>query len=267
MSFNHYISTRFNVPTKIWGKTRDGHQPLTEKWLSDRFEIFINYCLPSFKNQTNQNFQWFVFFDTNTPEKYIEIIEEIKSSYINFKPVFVNDFEEMFEKFKLISSSHDRDFVITTDIDNDDMIQKDFIKNIQELYQPLHNLAIDLKLGLQLTKTSADTAFAQILYYTGSPFVSLVEERNNVKTVMHQSHTLYRNSEHFVYYDEEPRYIQFIHEFNLVNSTLPNMKRLYSIDYNQYGVMKKNQLKISKSEAIIFNIKRSLSIVLKLLKK
>lgn len=267
MSFTHYISTRFNVPTKIWGNTREGHKPLTEQWLSDRFILFMNYCLPSFKIQTNQNFQWLVYFDKKTPQKYIETIESIKKTYKNFQPIFVDDHEEMFENFKMIAASHDKDFVITTDVDNDDMIHKDFVKTIQELYQPKHNLAIDLKLGLQLTKTSKNTAFLQYLFYTGSPFISLVEEKNNAKTVMHQSHTLYRTNEHFVYYEKEPRYIQFIHENNLVNSTSPNMKRLGKIDYDDYGTTKENQLIISQSQAFFFNFKRNFSILSKLFKK
>lgn len=267
MNFTHYISTRFNVPTKIWGNTRDGHKPLTEEWLSDRFELFMNYCLPSFKIQTNQNFEWLVFFDKDTPEKYVDVINKIAAEYKNFKPLFVADYEDMFKNFQQKVKADFNEYIITTDIDNDDMLHKDFVKTIQSLFQPTHDLVIDMKLGLQLTKLSEKTAILQYLYYTGSPFVSLVEKRDEAKTVMHQSHTLYRENENFVSYDSQPRYIQYIHENNLVNSTSPNMKRLGTIDYDAYGISKNAQLHISKSDAFFFNLKRNFNILSKLLKK
>jgi hypothetical protein len=89
MSFIHVITTRFNVPTSVWTVTRGGAKPLSEEWLKDRFEIFQKYCLPSFKNQSNKNFIWLVFFDANTPKKYMHEIEKIEKAKKVKKLVFI----------------------------------------------------------------------------------------------------------------------------------------------------------------------------------
>ena len=89
--FVHVIMTRFNVPTKGWNETRSGYKPLTEEWLDDRFKLFRTYVLPSYKNQTNQNYIWLTFFDTNTSDKFRKIIKEIesiKNNTMQSSPVF-----------------------------------------------------------------------------------------------------------------------------------------------------------------------------------
>ncbi len=93
--FVHVIMTRFNVPTKGWNETRSGFKPLTEEWLDDRFKLFRTYVLPSYKNQTNQNYVWLTFFDSNTSDKFRKIIKEIEAEYPVFRAVFVEDFDVM----------------------------------------------------------------------------------------------------------------------------------------------------------------------------
>ena len=69
MNFEHFIITRFNLP--IYSKTKSGNISSTEtKYLDNRFKLFMNYCLPSIKQQTCQNFKWLVLFDINTPDEY-----------------------------------------------------------------------------------------------------------------------------------------------------------------------------------------------------
>jgi hypothetical protein len=68
--FKHFLLTRFNLRVEDWATTKNGDQVLNDAWLMDRFRLFESYCLPSVKNQSNQDFTWFVFFDKNTPDKF-----------------------------------------------------------------------------------------------------------------------------------------------------------------------------------------------------
>lgn len=52
----HFILTRFNL--LLWNKAKDGQMVRTTKWLEHRFSLFENYCIPSIKNQTCQDFEW-----------------------------------------------------------------------------------------------------------------------------------------------------------------------------------------------------------------
>jgi len=268
--FKHIIITRFNVPTATWEVTREGKKPLSEEWLSDRFSIFQKYCFPSFKNQKNQNFIWLVFFDVNTSEKYKEIIYRLQSEFSKFTPVFIREFPEMQPKLlEIIPQYFDENtkYIITSDIDNDDLLHSDFTDTVQKKYKPTNNLVIDLKSGIQLTKTSDQKAFANIFNLTSGPFVSLVEDIKDFGTVIKENHVKYRHYPNYSAYDEKPLYIQFIHENNLLNDTFKNNKRLYKINFNDFGVDDKNSFIISKFDALICNASRIKNKILKKIKR
>lgn len=177
--FEHIISTRFNVPTERWITTSEGKMALTGEWLKDRFDIFEKYCFPSFKNQTLKDFIWLVFFDIETPEIYKNRINQYQIELGNFKPIFVRDFEEMREKLISETRKSASPFIISSDIDNDDWLHKDFVLHTQKLFSPLHNLVIELRRGYQLTKISEKKAVINELYAVANPFLSLVEKKRN----------------------------------------------------------------------------------------
>ena len=98
------------------------------------FKLFETYCLPSVKNQSNQNFAWLVFFDIDTPKHYLNKINIIAENYDNFKPVFIDGFKELGNELQLqielIQVNIDEFFIITR-LDNDDIIHKNFIKTFK----------------------------------------------------------------------------------------------------------------------------------------
>lgn len=268
--YKHIITTRFNVPTSIWTVTREGAKPLSEEWLKDRFEIFQKYCLPSFKNQSNKNFMWLVFFDVNTPEKYRSEIEKMQKELSLFQPIFVQNFEEMHRKALEIIPTFFEDntqFLISTDIDNDDLLHRDFVATVQQKFEPKNDFVIDLKRGLQLTKIAEKKAFINVFYMAANPFVSLVEDKNNFGTVMKEEHLKYRNYKNYTCDDLEPRFIQYIHTYNLVNNSKENAERVSNLDFSDYGIAKENEFKISNSGALIYNFKRKWRLLRNLLTK
>lgn len=270
MNFIHVITTRFNVPTSVWTVTRGGAKPLSDEWLKDRFEIFQKYCLPSFQNQSNKNFVWLVFFDVNTPENYKLEIEKIQKEFSLFHPIFVQDFEEMHRKaLEIIPTFFDdkTQFIISTDLDNDDLLHREFIATVQQKFEPKHDLVIDLKRGLQLTKTNENKAFINVFYMVANPFVSLVEDKNNFGTVMKEEHLKYRNYKNYTFFDSEPRFIQYIHTHNLVNNSEENAERISNVKFSEYGISAENEFDISRAEAQIFNIKRKFRLLKKILFK
>ena len=56
---NSFIITRFNL--KLYAKDKENNPGLTSEWLSDRFVLFEQYCLPSIIKQTRQCFYWICF--------------------------------------------------------------------------------------------------------------------------------------------------------------------------------------------------------------
>ncbi|CAI8833693.1 glycosyltransferase [Chryseobacterium sp. IT-36CA2] len=257
--FVHVIMTRFNVPTKGWNETRSGFKPLTEEWLDDRFRLFRTYVLPSYKNQTNQNYIWLTFFDVNTSDKFRKIIKEIEAEYPTFKAVFVEDFDVMKTKAVEVIPQYftpDTKFVITSELDNDDMLHQDYIKTVQELFKPVHDLVIDLRKGYQLTMLPGRKAVVNVYNDVVNPFVSLAESVDNFKTMLKErAHNSYRHYPNFSVENSKEMYIQIIHQYNLMNITFKH-KAVHEVDFSEYGMTEETKFTIDRFKTLQHNIAR-----------
>ncbi|UFK98852.1 glycosyltransferase [Kaistella faecalis] len=258
LQFIHIITTRFNVPTENWSQTRSGYAPLTDEWHEHRFDLFQKYTFPSFKNQKNKNFVWLVFFDVNTKTKYRQIINHLQNDFPNFKPVFVQDGAEINLGITTVFEKHfqkDQKFVISTDIDNDDLLHEEFVDKIQSLFKPVHNLVIDLRRGLQMSIINKNQVLVNEYYAIANPFVSLVENISSFKTIMNERHNNFRKYDNVIGYDNKPLFIQLIHTHNLMNSTLKT-KGLSKINFKEFGIPAEHTPKIMKWKTLFHNLKR-----------
>ncbi len=262
--FIHIITTRFNVPTENWEQTRAGFTPLTDEWHTHRFELFQKYTFPSFKNQTNKNFVWMVFFDVKTDEKYLKIIHQLQNEFPNFQPMYVTHGEEINKNILDWFSAYyqkETQFVISTDIDNDDIVHQDFVATVQNHFKPIHNTVIDLRRGLQMNTGSDANVLVNEYYSAANPFVSIVEDIHQAKTIMNERHTNFRNYINIEVFDKKAMFIQLIHTHNLMNNTLQT-KGIYDINFAEFGIDNQNRPKISITKTALHNIKR-LPLILK----
>uniref|UniRef100_UPI0025C01442 glycosyltransferase n=1 Tax=Chryseobacterium sp. TaxID=1871047 RepID=UPI0025C01442 len=267
--FIHIITTRFNVPTQGWDITREGSKPLTDEWLADRFKLFQTYTLPSFKNQTNKNFIWLVFFDIHTSDHYKKIINKISSEFSPFTPVFVRDFDEMNSQLLEIIPTYFNEstkYIISSDLDNDDILYKDFVKAVHDHFKPVHDMVIEPRKGLQLTKISETEAIVTEYYALANPFVSLVESIDDFGTVIKENHNNYRYYQHVNHYDNQEMFIQIIHKHNLMNSTFNN-KCIFDLNLSDFGISPENHLKINKFKSLQHNMQRVPMLVKNMIKK
>ena len=225
----HYIGTRFNLKVEEWKTTKSGKKALSEEWLKNRFQLFEDYCLPSFKKQSNQNFIWCVFFDEDTPEVYKEKINLISKDFLNFHPIFIESIKHLNKTFIEYIYSHNENsdkYVITTRVDNDDIIHKDFIKTIQELFQPIDKTVIDLKEGYQLT-LNVNKPILLRYPHPFNAFLSVIENVENVTSVYSKMHYDWKSSKHVISYSKIRLWIELVHEENKINDTLAYLKKPY----------------------------------------
>ena len=192
-AFHHFVLTRFNL--LIFNKDKEGHQVRSASWLEHRFELFERYCFPSLKNQTCQNFEWIVLFDSSTPECFKEKIERCKEEFPQLIPVYVRPeggrfFAQIFrdEVVKRISSKknqndNEKRRVLTTYLDNDDALDIHFVEDIQRR-------SADLSDGTFITYDNGYQYFTDYNYvmsirYPRNHFISVVENVNplSVKTI------------------------------------------------------------------------------------
>ena len=135
----HFLITRFNI-VQDWYKTANrNNTPIqTNDWLIERFQLFETYCLPSVVNQSNLNFTWLVLFNLETPEYFKQKIAGYATKYSIFTPLFLEPYgnEAALLEKTITSLAENVQHVITTRLDNDDMIREDYIQMIQETYDP-----------------------------------------------------------------------------------------------------------------------------------
>ena len=215
----HFLATRFNLPAEGWKVSRNGQKVLTDSWLKHRFEIFEKYCLPSVKNQTNQEFIWCVFFDTKTPQKYKEKIEVISNSFNKLKPIFIDKYEKSLPSLKEFIASNlesKDDYVITSGIDNDDLIHREYIHTIQRLFKPADEMVIDLRLGYQVSIEGGVVSIRLKTNYF-NPFISVVEKSVKPNTVFSKAHFEWSDSASIVVFDDKELWIELVHERNKYN--------------------------------------------------
>lgn len=172
--FEHFLLTRFNVRLN-WAK----REP-TQDWLRRRIELFERFCLPSVRGQSVQDFRWLVFFDPQSPRFLKERIERWRK-YPNFRPYFTDAFNSNLVS-QAVSEQSAAEFVITSRLDNDDAISRDFIERVQENFNGQELEFINFLFGYSFKRGRVYR-----VKFTSNSFISLIEKKpsqGRIRTVL-----------------------------------------------------------------------------------
>lgn len=207
---DHFLLTRFNVRSFYHAA-----EP-TDEWLQNRLDLFEGYCLPSVKAQTDRDFTWLVFLDHLSPAWFRGCIEELARDA--FVPVYV---EGAFTAETVSSAIRERSeapYVLTTRLDNDDAIARDFIGAIQQCFDGQDFEFINLVNGAQYAAGKA-----YLRPYTKNPFLTLIEKAVEAppSTVFVEHH--YRVDERGPVRNvrtSHPMWLQVIHGGNVLNDVV-----------------------------------------------
>lgn len=231
--FSHYLLTRFNVIHKglsQYALEQRGTVVQTDEWQKRRFDLFDRYCFPSVNRQSTKNFKWLVFFNAETPESYLKKIEEYSLLCPMFHPIFVNaETDEVQEAINFIKRDCCCDYVITTRIDNDDMIHRDYMQLIQRSFfvpTQSQNVFLCYRWGYQY-----DTLKKVILKFADdyNHFESRIEQIDQLQTVWvkNDRHDLVSQYGDIVSISPKEAdnnaypgmWIEVVHECNVTNNT------------------------------------------------
>ncbi len=219
--FEHFIITRFNLSQKLWENDKNGQEVNDIAWLNQRYNLFEKYCLPSIKAQSNSNFKWLVYFDTNTPSSFKEKNQNFHRSYSNFIPMYVDNFEEFNENLSndiKRNCDFNSEYIITTRIDNDDCFHIDAVRKIQENFRQIDISIIDLINGLCL-QVEEEYKLTLNKNIKLNPFISLVEKNSKkLTTVLKIGHNEWSDKINRIIIDDGFYWIQIIHSRNISNS-------------------------------------------------
>jgi len=190
--FQHFLITRINLGYK----ERINENNITETdWLNYRFDLFFKTSFLSVVNQKNQNFKWLIYIDSRTPQFYKT---QLREKVCNFKNIVILEKSGGFDSIKIYAGldvkSHNKilnKYIITTRIDSDDLIDCNFIGEIQNLFNYQEYMSInytngwiyDLNLGLIGKFKSSSNAFISL--------IERIDNKSKIQTVWYQSHTDY----------------------------------------------------------------------------
>jgi len=218
----HFLITRFNLKS-TWSEDKNGIETNTEAWLENRYHLYQKYCFSSVKNQKTKNFTWLVYFDSDTPNKYKEINNSMKSNFSNFVPVYKSSYNEFLDDIGKDLKEYINErrkiptHVITTRLDNDDALHRDSVDAIQSCFNNQHLGIIDIIKGYGYRISNRKILTKR--NYKLNPFISLVEELGDaleIKTVYNRPHTEWTDV-NYTPYTKKRLWMQIIHEKNIVN--------------------------------------------------
>lgn len=236
MRFDHYIATRFNIQHSGWQNTKSGNEVLTENWLQNRFEIFEKYTLPAVLNQSSKNFKWCIFFDLNTSQVFKKKIQRLLEKHLFMSAIFIENYDELVPEFIFFIKQNktSASYIITTRIDNDDIIHRDFVKTIQSQFRPSDLCVIDLRSGFQM---SIDIEPIEIRNYNHpfNAFLSVIERVDNCSTIYSRQHYHWKN-EKTIIFKKQRLWIELSHDENYVNHRQVKLKRVYSFDNKNFSL-------------------------------
>lgn len=218
--FKHIIITRFNL-SKRWKVDKAENSVLNIEWLDHRYKLFEDFCFPSLKSQTCQKFEWWVYFDENLDSQYKIRNEELNRDFKNFIPKYENSYDDF--EINMPKDLHKKiieeriDWLITTRLDNDDVLARNTIEIIQNnasfenlcLFEVPHGYTLEIGEISILRKV---TSFL-------NPFISIIEKVSidtDIKSVYFQQHNKWKNIKKEII-SHEPQWIQLIHDKNITN--------------------------------------------------
>jgi hypothetical protein len=198
-------------------------------WMEHRFELFSKYAYPSVCAQTNQNFEWFVYFDpNNTDASMLKKFPRITPIFIPWYRLF-DPRRDVLEKLmhrNLLSNN-----LITTNLDNDDSLNNKYIEFIQNWYLEHKNMEgkflLEFPLGLNFKHPEKNILVFEERY---GHFMTMIEihskqQNKNIldmyKTIRCMDHRRLQGYEALKWTPiktDEPMWMQVCHDKNAKNS-------------------------------------------------
>ncbi|MCU4176868.1 glycosyltransferase [Carboxylicivirga sp. N1Y90] len=243
--FKHFLITRFNLRNFPLGEKK---QDEWVQWTRDRISLFDKYCLPSLSNQSNKDFKWFIYFDTQTPDEFTDYINKLNG--FEFIKVCYSDGMDSFDKVYIEDIKNnigDSSWAMISRIDNDDCFDSAAIERIQESFVKKDGHLISLASGytLDLKKNILSHYF-----YPMSPFLTIIESttKKNIKGVFCKPHSSWNELRLFMYKEvfglnkqstfilDKPYWLQIVHDDNVSNSFKRGFPVLKSINLASFGI-------------------------------
>jgi hypothetical protein len=257
VKFTHYLVTRFNVPVKTWDRDKSGAPTLDDQWMQHRLSLFRVYCVPTIAGQTGKNFQWIIYCSTQTDSNYLKQIEAEVSTVPGAVIRLVEDIESMMADLRHLMKSATTPFVITSRVDNDDGLGKNYIRIIGEHFTETNKKLLNLTGGLLYDPDKK--VMTQMKNSLKNHYTSLIEEQTSESEFLTVLGFPHDNPPAGVSIENiygAGNWLKIIHERNL-KSQLKG-KPVFRVNKNYFEGIDFKHMPISIGNTVIYTFKRIL---------
>ncbi len=205
---SHVLLTRFNLPSvgvESLIRAREG-------WLRERVVLFEKYCLPSVLAQDCQNFEWIVYFDPESPAWLHRRIDTYRETGVLTAVLRTEVPREQLRSDIAAVVDPRTEVLITTNLDNDDGIARDFVSRLQAVAAPAERVAVYLTTGLIKSPRGV-----YVHHDPNNAFCSVREPYRAPVTCWSDWHNLLSRSMPAVAVDSPPAWLQVVHGANVSN--------------------------------------------------
>ncbi len=170
----------------VWREDHwSSNNPPDDEWFKYRIDLFRKYTYPSILSQTNQDFEWLVFFNGDTDRSVVEEFDRVTPIFLkNDHPWRYRDAVDALWPLK----KDDVDWIVTSTIDVDDMYHPNMVQMVQDVFTP-QPAVFDFMNGLFHDISDGSTTMYAYDRWL-SPFFSMVEpwDRKRMRTCKFDDH-------------------------------------------------------------------------------
>lgn len=163
--------------------------------------------------QTNQEFEWQIYFDSDTPSHYLERAQRGIAGRRNIRLKLCDIYAS-----ELIREDLNRElpasvgWLLTTRFDNDDALHRDFVERLHKAIRPGVSELLNFPLGVVL-----GAGKAYLSHQESNAFLSLSEPFPNPLTVVLAPHNTMSRHAPVRNLEGGPGWMQVIHDSNVSN--------------------------------------------------
>ncbi len=213
-TFLHVIMTRFNCSNSR--SSNDREIPIRSRpgWMEERFELFERYCLPSVLAQTNQDFEWHIYFDRQTSPEHLARARRGIAGRDNIKLMLCDIYgSETVQEDLARDLPKSLAWLVTTRFDNDDALHRDFVDRLHKEVSTSTMESLNFPLGVVYGqgKTYLSRQESNAFISLSEPFV------REFRTVLATRHEKMGGVAPVKNIDGGPAWMQVVHDGNVSN--------------------------------------------------
>jgi hypothetical protein len=212
-SFHHFILTRFNCSNSRSSNDREVAIRSRPGWMEERFELFEHYCLPSVLAQTNQDFEWRIYFDRHTPEEHLERARRGFAGRNNIRLMLCDIYgSETVREDLARDLPQTGGWLVTSRFDNDDALHREFVERLQKEVRPGTRESLNFPMGVVYGRGKTYLSRQE-----SNAFISLSEAFPDFQTVISLPHEKMAEIAPVRNIDGGPAWMQVVHDLNVSN--------------------------------------------------